>query len=403
MSLDALPAGWMAATIGEVVEEKVRQDGPAVDKQFTYVDIGSIDNETKRVADPKLLAHNAAPSRARQNLATGDVLVSMTRPNLNAVAVVPETHDSAIGSTGFDVLRCRLVEPQWLFHIVQSHDFVQAMCRVVQGALYPAIRPQDIRKYAIPVPPLAEQRRIVAKVEELFAELDAAVVELKRVRANLKCYRASVLKAAVTGALSADWRAAHPAREPASALLVRLLADRRAKWEAEQQAKFAAAGKTPPKGWQAKYADPAPPDTTTLPALPDGWVWATVEQVAEIQGGVQKQPSRKPAANAYPFLRVANVHRDRLILDDIHLIELFGDELNRLRLQAGDMLIVEGNGSKNEIGRSAIWNVNINDCVHQNHIIRIRYASGSSAYLNCYWNSPTDSQVVWAVHPPVGS
>jgi hypothetical protein len=85
---------------------------------------------------------------------------------------------------------------------------------------------------------------------------------------------------------------------------------------------------------------------------------------------------------------VANVHRDRLDLSEVHQIELFGDELNKLRLQPADLLIVEGNGSKTEIGRCALWDGSIEDCVHQNHIIRVRYLAGLPGYLNAYWNSP---------------
>ena len=79
-------------------------------REFTYVDIGSVDRETKRIVDPKVLPSSKAPSRAKQLLKTGDVLVSMTRPNLNAVALVPPDLDGAIGSTGFHVLRARDAE-----------------------------------------------------------------------------------------------------------------------------------------------------------------------------------------------------------------------------------------------------------------------------------------------------
>lgn len=276
----ALPINWTRATLGDVVEEKVSQSGPCIGDDFTYVDISSIDNQSKRISDPKALPQSDAPSRAKQVLATADVLVSMTRPNLNAVALVPPELNHAIGSTGFDVLRSRVAEPSWLFYIVQGNDFIQAMCRVVQGALYPAVRPRDIRSYPIPLPPLNEQRRIVGKIEELFSDLEAGVAALTRAKGNLKRYRASVLKAAVEGSLTAEWRAEHPASEPASKLLARILTERRRQWEADQLAKFTAANKQPPKNWQAKYTEPAPPDTTNSPTLPDGWCWARMELLA---------------------------------------------------------------------------------------------------------------------------
>ncbi len=100
--------------------------------------------------------------------------------------------------------------------------------------------------------PTAEQSRIVAKIEELFSDLDVGIAALKRAKANLKRYRAAVLKAAVEGKLTEEWRAKNPAKEPASVLLARILKDRRQKWETDQLAKFAAADKEPPKNWRDK-------------------------------------------------------------------------------------------------------------------------------------------------------
>ena len=113
------------------------------------------------------------------------------------------------------------------------------------------------------------------------------MAELKAAQKKLAQYRQSLLKAAVEGALTAEWRAqnAQPA-ETGAQLLERILAERRARWEAKQLAKFEEQGKTPPKDWQKKYPEPVQPDTTELPALPEGWVWATIEQIAQVGTGV---------------------------------------------------------------------------------------------------------------------
>lgn len=121
-------------------------------------------------------------------------------------------------------------------------------------------------------------------------------------------------------------------------------------------------------------------------------------EVAQIQGGIQKQSKRAPRENHFPFLRVANVTAKGLDLSEIHQIELFGDELNRLRLQRGDLLVVEGNGSPTQIGRAAIWNGAVADCVHQNHLIRVRAGSVVlPEYLHLYWNSPANRDFLTAV------
>jgi len=109
-----------------------------------------------------------------------------------------------------------------------------------------------------------------------------------------------------------------------------------------------------------------------LSDLPAGWEWATIAEIADVVGGIQKSPKRRPARNAHPMLRVANVRDGHLALDDVHQIELFAGELERLSLKAGDCLVVEGNGSISQVGRAAMWRGEIADCVHQNHILRAR-------------------------------
>jgi type I restriction enzyme S subunit len=187
-----LPSGWVWVTLGEVTEP-VEQRGPSGCEAFRYIDIGAVDNEGKRIVGEKTIPVGDAPSRARQNVRTGDVLVSMTRPNLNAVALVPTLLDGAIASTGFCVLRSSQVEPQWLFAVVRSPGFVAAMTGLVQGALYPAVRPSDIKDYRFPLPPLAEQRRIVAKLDKVFSCSHAARAALDAVLPLLERHRQAVL------------------------------------------------------------------------------------------------------------------------------------------------------------------------------------------------------------------
>jgi type I restriction enzyme S subunit len=255
-----------------------------------------------------------APSRARQRLKTRDVLVSMIRPNLNAVAILPSELDGAIGSTGFDVLRTRWVDPSWLLYFVQTDDFVRAMSRLVQGVLYPAVRPKDIRSYRLPLAPPSEQRRIVAEIEKQFTRLDAAVAALKRVQANLKRYRAAVLKAAVEGRLvptEAELaRREGRSYEPASELLKRILAERRARWEAAQFAKFRAAGKeAADERRKSKYKDPLEPEADNLPILPGGWRWVSLDfLLCSIEAGKNfKCDEHPPGAGEVGVVRVSAV------------------------------------------------------------------------------------------------
>lgn len=139
--------------------------------------------------------------------------------------------------------------------------------------------------------PYNEQTRIVEKLEELFSDLDAGVAELKAAQKKLAQYRQSLLKSAVEGALTAEWRTKNKPKETGAQLLERSLKERRARWEEKQLAKFKEQGKTPPKGWQDKYPEPVQPDTTNLPELPEGWVWASLGLCFYV--GVGATPSRK--------------------------------------------------------------------------------------------------------------
>jgi type I restriction enzyme S subunit len=293
------------------------------------------------------------------------------------VAVVPESLVGGIGfgSTEFVVLRPRDgIEPRWLSRFLSQTSFRRRARRAMTGAVGQQRVPKDfIATESLRIAPYREQQRIADKIDELFSDLDAGVKALGRVKKNLERYRASVLKAAVEGRLTADWRKAHPNVESATELLKRILKERRKRWEEAQLARYQAKGRQPPKGWQAKYKEPAPPDTSELPSLPEGWCWATVDMLGVVSGGLTKNPSRDSAPRRMPYLRVANVYADRLALDDVKLIGVFDRELPGVLVESGDLLVVEGNGSKDQIGRVATWDGSVRPCAHQNHIIKVRF------------------------------
>lgn len=224
-----------------------------------------------------------------------------------------------------------------------------------------------------PLAPYDEQTRIIEKLEELLSDLDAGVAELKTAQKKLAQYRQSLLKAAVEGALTAEWRKRNPPQETGAQLLERILKERRARWEVKQRAKFAEQGKAPPKDWQDKYPEPVKPDTSDLAELPHGWVWASLDMLGEIVSGVAKGTKRDASIQVreVPYLRVANVQRGYLDLTEIKLILATERDIEDLTLRNGDVLFNEG-GDRDKLGRGWVWCDEVANCIHQNHVFRMR-------------------------------
>jgi len=171
-----LPEGWRWVRLGEVcatTENRDPRNSP--DIPFRYIDISSIDNRLKRITEARTILGKDAPSRARQSIKTNDVLVATTRPNLNAVILVTEQFDNEICSTGFCVLRpTEIIDPLFLFMFIQTQYFIHMISGQVRGMLYPAVTDNQVRNVYIPLPPLFEQRRITAKLQELMQEVRRA-------------------------------------------------------------------------------------------------------------------------------------------------------------------------------------------------------------------------------------
>jgi type I restriction enzyme S subunit len=194
-----LPEGWVEALVGDLVEPIETADpSTEPDRAFRYVDIGSIDNQRQSIEAPKEVLGREAPSRARRRIRTGDVLFSTVRPNLKNIALVPEHLDGEFTSTGICVLRAKDgIQPGYLFRRVTSQDFIDAMTRASDGTMYPAIADRDVFTGEIALPPTAEQRRIVAKLEALTARLARARAELNRVLTLSDRLRGPTIRAAL--------------------------------------------------------------------------------------------------------------------------------------------------------------------------------------------------------------
>lgn len=288
------------------------------------------------------------------------------------MALVPALpYGVGFGTTEFHVLRpTEAVSAKLIYFFVSSSSVRHEAQHQMTGAVGQKRVPKRyLETKGFPLPPLNEQHRIVEKIETLFARLDKGEEGLRAVQTLLARYRQSVLKAAVTGQLTADWRTKNAHHlEHGRDLLARILNNRRETWQG-----------------RGTYKEPAAPNTTDLPELPEGWVWASVEQLARVMGGLTKNKQRQNMPLRRPMLRVANVYQDRLELENIHETGITEAECARTSLECFDLLVVEGNGSKDQIGRMAIWQNEIPDAVHQNHLIKVRMIEKDLVRYALYW------------------
>jgi type I restriction enzyme S subunit len=416
-----LPNGWTRTRLGKVIQPSKDKVDPEVLQERPYVGLEHIEKDTGNLLDH---GYSEDVTSTKAAFRKGDLLYGRLRPYLNKVYVA-----DFVGICSTDILvfpENPYVSNRFLLYRMLSPDFVRYANLRASGVQHPRVHYKNLAKFPLALPPLPEQRRIVKAIETQFTRLDAAVTALERAQANLARYRASVLQAAVEGCLVPT--EANLAREegrdyePADALLERILEARRARWEEERwqyeierakkkaaQAERKAAGlpyyirQLPeaswidrteeeyapylPKTdrWKQKYDEPEPPDTEDLLELPEGWIWTSMEQLGEILGGLTKNSKRKRYPLRMPYLRVANVYADELRLDEIKQIGVKESELDRVLLEKNDLLIVEGNGSIDQIGRVAIWDDSITPCVHQNHLIKVRLVLQQMAKYVLHW------------------
>lgn len=371
-----LPEGWLWKAIQAVapVNPKRTFEGLFEEAEIAFVPMAAVAEESGRI-DVSQRRSSLAVRKGYTKFRTGDVIFAKITPCMEngKIAIIPEIPTGfGAGSTEFHVLEPQLVEPRYLFHWLAQRSFRQTAEFNMTGTAGQKRVPTDyLRSALIPVPDREQQRRIVARIDELFSELEDGEEELERARADLETYRKALLKAAVTGELTADWRANYRNNETARDLLDEIAST--------------SAGEPTARMRGRKAAELAPIEFDNLPKLPESWAWVTVGQLSRVSGGVTKSAKRSALPISLPYLRVANVGAGKLDLERVESIGLSPGEVARVMLKRGDLLIVEGNGSVDQIGRSAIWGGQIEPCVHQNHLIKARFCDERFARWTQLW------------------
>jgi type I restriction enzyme S subunit len=391
-----LPDGWVKATIEELCDLNPKHDDELSDEMFvSFIPMAAVSDVLGIIIDPQVRMLGEV-RKGYTHFADGDVIFAKITPcmeNGKAASVRGMTNGLACGTTEFYVFRPRgAIDQDFLFHFIRQASYRRAARATMQSGVGQARVPKEfVLKTELRVPPLAEQRRIVAKVEALQERSRRAREALSEVWPLLEQFRQSVLTAAFRGDLTADWRAAHPNVEPASELLLRIRAERRRQWEQAELAKYEAKGQKLPQNWQDKYDEPKPVDDSNLPELPDTWHWSDVENVSDwVKDGTHWPP--KTTSAGIPFIGIRNIIDGRIdwsTIDKWVSNETHAELTARFPHVSGDVLYTAVGAT---FGRALL----IKDdrkFVFQRHIAHIRPSSDvNSMFLIHALNSPAGFQ-----------
>jgi type I restriction enzyme S subunit len=269
------------------------------------------------------------------------------------------------------VFRARIREgmaiPKWIAYYANTNEArAYFLATGKQTTNLASISKKNLSALPVPLPPVEVQQAIVAEIDTQLSLVDETVATLQAIQAKLKQARASILKAAVEGRLvetEAELaRLSGVSIEDAEVLLARCLEAKKKSFEDK------AAGKKTTKRWKS----PPAPTSPLAFLLPEGWSLASMEQIADVSGGLAKD-SKLSDGETLPYLRVANVQRGRLDLAEVKTIICPSERIESLLLQKGDILLNEG-GDRDKLGRGWVWNNQIERCIHQNHVFKARLA-----------------------------
>jgi type I restriction enzyme S subunit len=284
------------------------------------------------------------PNPQKYLLQAGDIVIARTGATTGKSFFLQEVPEpSVFASYLIRVQAGDAISPEYLAKYMLSPSYWAQISVVSKGTAQPGANASILGELDIPVPPLDEQRRIVAKLDALQARSRRAREALDAVPPLIEKLRQSILAAAFRGDLTKDWRAKNPNVEPASELLKRIRIERRKKWEEAELAKMVAKGKPPTDDrWKAKYKEPEPVDTIELPELPEGWCWAAAEEVVDpgadiVYGIVQPGPT---VTDGVPYVRGMDI-QDGTILESQLLCtsRAIADRYARASLRGGDVLL----------------------------------------------------------------
>lgn len=379
-----LPVAWQWAKFQDVASVDSNLTDPAKHLAEPHIAPNHIESKTGRLLEFTTVEKDGVKS-SKHIFYPGHILYSKIRPYL-AKAVVVDF--KGLCSADMYPVSTRL-DAHFLHRWMLTSTFTEQASRKQGRTVLPKINQDALSQLPVPVPPLNEQRRIVAKIEDLSARSRAAKEALDAIPPLLERFRQSVLAAAFRGDLTKQWREQNPNVEPASVLLDRIRQERRHRWEQDYLDQQKAKGKTPKDDkWKDKYQEPEPVDTTDLSELPKGWCWASLNELSWHSGyGTSAKCSYE--GEGIPVLRIPNVAKARTDLSDLKFAELALNLPSEELLRKGDFLVIRTNGSLGLVGRGAVVSEDCAGHYFASYLIRHRLLLSEVAcnLLNHYWQS----------------
>ncbi|MWB79869.1 hypothetical protein GLS40_17725 [Pseudooceanicola sp. 216_PA32_1] len=379
---DGLPEGWAAARLGDLGKWSSggtpnRKKPEFFGGEIPWVLTGDLNDGIIHDVGGRLTPEGLASSSAKV-FPKETLLVAMYGATIGKLG--------RLGSEASTNQACAALIPSeenaqllpfiFLFLLSQRRE----LKKLGKGGAQPNISQTVIKELPIRLPPLAEQHRIVEKIETLFAQLDKGEEAVRQVQMLLKRYRQSVLKAAVTGELTADWRAAREGQlEHGRDLLSRILMAREENWQG-----------------RGRYKPPVEPVTTGLPDLPEGWVWASVDQV--LRAGLSNGRSVPDAQSGFPVMRLTALRDGRVDTREMKIGAWSADDAEPYLVEIGDILVSRGNGSKQLVGKGGLVSTLPELVAYPDTMIRIPISLGflDPEWFLYLWNSPFMRQKIEA-------
>ena len=383
-----IPDSWEWVRLGSIVYNR-GQMKPTSD--FCYVDIGSIDNKRQRLGDTEnIITPDKAPSRAKKIIDVGDIIYSTVRPYLHNMCIIDRQFSlQPIASTGFATMTCYSgLLNKYLFYYLLAPDFDNYAndTENSKGVAYPAINDDRLYKALIPLPPLSEQHRIVAKIEELLPYIEKygkAEEHLTTLNTTFpEALKKSILQEAVQGKLVPQ----NPDDEPASVLLERIRAE---KQELIKQGKIKqnknesviiTRDKIPYEiidGKERCIADEVPFE------LPESWCWCRWGTISEsIQYGYNA-PAKENGR--IKMVRISDIQDNKVLWDTVPFCDIDEESIETYLLKQNDILFARTGGT---VGKSYLVKEVPKDAIYAGYLIRTRYSNNlSSEYLKFFMES----------------